>query len=106
LDYVAFGVLEPPVAEAIVAGVAAGCRENGCALLGGETAEMPGVYAPPDYDLAGFIVGCVEEHALLGAERVEAGDVVVGLESTGLHTNGYALARRIVFDRMRLHIGD
>jgi phosphoribosylformylglycinamidine cyclo-ligase len=106
LDYVAFGVLEPAVAEAIVAGVAAGCRENGCALIGGETAEMPGVYAPPDYDVAGFIVGCVEEDALLGAERVVEGDAIVALESSGLHTNGYALARRIVFDRLRLDIGD
>jgi phosphoribosylformylglycinamidine cyclo-ligase len=106
LDYVAFGVLEPPVAEAIVAGVAAGCRENGCALIGGETAEMPGVYAPPDYDVAGFIVGCVEEDALLGTERVEAGDAIVALESTGLHTNGYSLARRIVFERLHLDVGD
>ena len=67
LDYVAFGTLEPAVVEAVVAGVAAGCRENGCALLGGETAEMPGVYTPPDYDLAGFIVGYVDEDAILGA---------------------------------------
>jgi phosphoribosylformylglycinamidine cyclo-ligase len=106
LDYVAFGVLDPVVAEAIVAGVAAGCRENGCALLGGETAEMPGLYTPPDYDLAGFIVGCVEEEAVLGPERVAAGDVLVALESTGLHTNGYALARRIVRDRLRLEAHD
>jgi phosphoribosylformylglycinamidine cyclo-ligase len=106
LDYVAFGVLEPPVAEAIVAGIAAGCRENACALIGGETAEMPGLYTPPDYDLAGFIVGSVEEHATLGPERVRDGDVVVALESSGLHTNGYSLARRIVKDRMGLDAGD
>jgi len=106
MDYVAFGVLEPPVVEAVVAGVAAGCRENGCALLGGETAEMPGVYEPPDYDLAGFIVGYVDEDAILGPERVRDGDVLVGLESSGLHTNGYSLARRIVSDRMRLAVGD
>ena len=102
LDYVAFGKLEPAVVEAVVAGVAAGCRENGCALMGGETAEMPGLYTPPDYDLAGFIVGYVEEDRVLGAERVRDGDVLVGLESSGLHTNGYSLARRIVAERLRL----
>lgn len=101
LDYVAFGKLEPAAVEAVVAGVAAGCRENGCALIGGETAEMPGVYTPPDFDLAGFIVGSVEEDAVLGAARVRAGDAVVGLDSSGLHTNGYSLARRIVSDRLR-----
>ncbi len=106
LDYVAFGVLEPAVAEGIVAGVAAGCRENGCALIGGETAEMPGLYTPPDYDLAGFIVGVVDEQATLGADRVCDGDVLVGLESSGLHTNGYSLARRIVSERMRLRMDD
>jgi len=102
LDYVAFGKLEPAAVEAVVAGVAAGCRENGCALVGGETAEMPGVYTPPDFDLAGFIVGWVEEDAVLGAARVRDGDVIVGMASTGLHTNGYSLARRIVADRLRL----
>jgi len=102
LDYVAFGALVPSVVEAVVRGVAAGCRENGCALVGGETAEMPGVYTPPDYDLAGFIVGCVEESAVLGASRVRAGDVLIGLASNGLHTNGYSLARRIVSERMKL----
>jgi phosphoribosylformylglycinamidine cyclo-ligase len=106
LDYVAFGVLEPSIVEGVVAGVAAGCRENGCALLGGETAEMPGVYTPPDYDLAGFIVGYVDEDAILGAHRVQRGDVLVGLESSGLHTNGFSLARRIVDDRMRLKVDD
>jgi phosphoribosylformylglycinamidine cyclo-ligase len=106
LDYVAFGALDPIVVEAVVAGVAAGCRENACALLGGETAEMPGVYTPPDYDLAGFIVGYVDEDAILGAQRVRAGDVLVGLESSGLHTNGFSLARRIVSDRMKLKVED
>jgi phosphoribosylformylglycinamidine cyclo-ligase len=106
LDYVAFGRLDPIVAEGVVAGVAAGCRENGCVLLGGETAEMPGVYTPPDYDLAGFIVGYVDEDAILGASRVQDDDVLVALESTGLHTNGFSLARRIVSDRMRLAAGD
>ncbi len=106
LDYVAFGVLEPAVAEGVVAGVAAGCRENACALIGGETAEMPGLYTPPDYDLAGFIVGVVEEDESLGSHRVRAGDVLVGLESSGLHTNGYSLARRIVSERLKLGVGD
>ncbi|NUQ13118.1 MAG: phosphoribosylformylglycinamidine cyclo-ligase [Gemmatimonadaceae bacterium] len=106
LDYVAFGVLDPAVAEAIVSGVAAGCRENGCALIGGETAEMPGLYTPPDYDLAGFIVGTVEEAATLGPERVRVGDALLAFESTGLHTNGYSLARRIVRERMGLGVHD
>jgi phosphoribosylformylglycinamidine cyclo-ligase len=106
LDYVAFGALDPAVVESVVAGVAAGCRENACALLGGETAEMPGVYTPPDYDLAGFIVGYVDEDAILGPHRVRDGDVLIGLESSGLHTNGYSLARPIVSDRMGLRPGD
>jgi phosphoribosylformylglycinamidine cyclo-ligase len=102
LDYVAFGRLDPDVLEALVRGVAAGCRENGCALLGGETAQMPGIYTPPDYDLAGFIVGCVAEERVLGAHRVRENDTLVALASNGLHTNGYSLARLIVADRMRL----
>ena len=102
LDYVAFGSLDPAVLEEVVAGVAAGCLENGCSLVGGETAEMPGMYTPPDYDLAGFVVGCVEENEILGPARVQLGDVLVGLASSGLHTNGYSLARKIVAERMRL----
>jgi phosphoribosylformylglycinamidine cyclo-ligase len=106
LDYVAFGALVPEVVEAVVRGVAAGCRENGCALIGGETAEMPGLYTPPDYDLAGFIVGYVEEGAVPGRDRVRNGDTLVALASSGLHTNGYSLARRIVADRLRLDPND
>jgi phosphoribosylformylglycinamidine cyclo-ligase len=106
LDYVAFGKLDPRVVEAVVAGVAAGCRENGCALIGGETAEMPGLYAPPDYDLAGFIVGYVEEKRILGPQRVRPDDVLIGLPSSGLHTNGYSLARKIVKDRLKLRPND
>ncbi|MGV3710088.1 MAG: phosphoribosylformylglycinamidine cyclo-ligase [Gemmatimonas sp.] len=102
LDYVAFGKLIPSVVEGVVAGVAAGCRENGCALIGGETAEMPGVYTPPDYDLAGFIVGIVEEDRVIGSARVQDGDALIGLASNGLHTNGYSLARRIVSERLNL----
>ena len=106
MDYVAFGELVPATVEAIVSGVAAGCRENKCALMGGETAEMPGLYTPPDYDLAGFIVGWLEEERALGASRVREGDELVGLASSGLHTNGYSLARRIVSDRLHLGPGD
>jgi phosphoribosylformylglycinamidine cyclo-ligase len=106
LDYFAAGRLVPEVVEAVVRGIAAGCRENGCSLVGGETAEMPGIYTPPDYDLAGFIVGAVEEDAILGADRVEEGDVIVGLASSGLHTNGYSLARHIVAERMQLGVAD
>ena len=106
LDYVAFGKLVPAVVEGIVAGVAAGCRENGASLVGGETAEMPGVYTPPDYDLAGFVVGIVEEDAVITPAGVRDGDVLVGLASTGLHTNGYSLARHIVTERLNLRSHD
>ena len=106
LDYFAAGILDPDVVESVVRGIAAGCRENGCSLSGGETAEMPGIYTPPDYDLAGFIVGCVEEDGILGADRVQEGDVILGLASNGLHTNGYSLARRIVAERMKLAVAD
>ena len=106
LDYVAFGKLDAAVAEAVVAGVAAGCRENGCALVGGETAEMPGLYTPPDYDLAGFIVGAVEEGAVLGAARVREGDAVIALASSGFHTNGYSLVRSVLFDKLGLAVTD
>lgn len=102
LDYVAFGKLIPSVVEGVVAGVSAGCRENGASLIGGETAEMPGVYTPPDYDLAGFIVGWVEEDQVITSAGVKEGDVLVGLASTGCHTNGYSLARRIISERLKL----
>ena len=102
LDYLATGRLEPDVAEQIVHGLASGCRDNGCALLGGETAEMPGFYSDGEYDLAGFIVGAVEGEMLIDGRGIAAGDVVVALPSTGLHTNGYSLARRIVFDHLAL----
>jgi phosphoribosylformylglycinamidine cyclo-ligase len=102
LDYVGVGRLEPGVVEELVSGVARGCRANGCALLGGETAEMPDMYAPGEYDLAGTIVGVVEEDRVLDGRAIRAGDAVVALASNGLHTNGYSLARRILFDRMGL----
>ena len=104
LDYLATGRLSPDVAEQIVTGLAAACRDNGCALLGGETAEMPGFYADGEYDVAGFIVGAVERSRLVDGRGLVPGDVLIGLPSTGLHTNGYSLARRIVFDRLGLTV--
>jgi phosphoribosylformylglycinamidine cyclo-ligase len=98
LDYFAVGKLDAAVAASVVSGIARGCRENGCALIGGETAEMPGLYAPSEYDLAGFIVGAAERSELLTAGRVREGDVLLALPSTGLHTNGYSLARRLLFE--------
>lgn len=104
LDYLATGALSPDVAEQIVSGLARACRDNGCALLGGETAEMPGFYAPGEYDVAGFIVGAVEREALITGAGIVAGDLLVGLPSSGLHTNGYSLARRIVFEGLQLSV--
>jgi phosphoribosylformylglycinamidine cyclo-ligase len=98
LDYLATGRLDPDVAVQIVEGLSVACRENGCALLGGETAEMPGFYADGEYDVAGFIVGAVARDRLIDGRRVVPGDVLIGLPSSGLHTNGYSLARRIAFD--------
>lgn len=102
LDYVGAGKLEPAKLVELVRGVADGCRENGCALLGGETAEMPGFYQAGDYELVGFVVGIVDRRAVLDGRRIEAGDVLLGLPSAGLHTNGYSLARRIFFETMKL----
>jgi phosphoribosylformylglycinamidine cyclo-ligase len=104
LDYFATGRLLPQVAEAVVGGMARACRLNGCALLGGETAEMPGFYADGEYDLAGFIVGACERDRLIDGRTIAAGDVLVGLPSSGLHTNGYSLARHIVFERLGLGV--
>jgi phosphoribosylformylglycinamidine cyclo-ligase len=98
LDYLATGRLSPVVAEQVVAGIARGCRENGCALVGGETAEMPGFYADGEYDLAGFIVGAVDRDRIVDGRSIVPGDVLIGLPSAGLHTNGYSLARRVLFD--------
>ena len=104
LDYLATGALSPDVAEQIVSGLAQACRANGCALLGGETAEMPGFYAAGEYDVAGFIVGAVEREQLITGRRISPGDVLVTVPSSGLHTNGYSLARRIVFEHMGLTV--
>jgi phosphoribosylformylglycinamidine cyclo-ligase len=104
LDYIGTSKLEPGRVEALVRGVAEGCRQAGCALIGGETAELPDLYAPGEYDLAGFAVGVVEQARILDGAAVRPGDVVLGLASSGLHSNGYSLARRIVFDVMRLDV--
>jgi len=98
LDYLATGRLEPSVAEQVIGGVARACRENGCALIGGETAEMPGFYADGEYDIAGFIVGAVDRPKIVDGKSIVPGDVLIGLPSAGLHTNGYSLARRVFFD--------
>src|SRR5256885_4824542 len=98
LDYLATGRLAPEVAEQVIAGVARGCRENGCALVGGETAEMPGFYADGEYDIAGFIVGVVERANVIDGRPIVPGDVLLALPSAGLHTNGYSLARRVFFE--------
>lgn len=104
LDYLATGRLSPDVAEQIVEGLARACQENGCALLGGETAEMPGFYADGEYDLAGFIVGAVDRARIIDGRSITPGDVLVGLPSTGLHTNGYSLARKVAFEVLKLGV--
>ncbi len=98
LDYLATGRLKPGVVEEVVSGIAAACREADCALLGGETAEMPGFYAESEYDLAGTIVGVVSREKLITGSKIQAGDVILGLASSGLHTNGYSLARKVLLE--------
>jgi phosphoribosylformylglycinamidine cyclo-ligase len=98
LDYFAIGKLDAKVAAEVISGVARGCKANGCALIGGETAEMPGLYAAGEYDLAGFIVGAVEKKRMLTGSSIRKGDYLIGLPSTGLHTNGYSLARKLLFE--------
>jgi phosphoribosylformylglycinamidine cyclo-ligase len=98
LDYFAVGKLDAEIAGAVVGGLGKACEENGCALIGGETAEMPGMYSDGEYDLAGFITGCVERSELMTGAKIAPGDLLLGLPSTGLHTNGYSLARKLLFD--------
>ena len=104
LDYFSVGTLDANVAAEIVRGLSRACRKNGCALIGGETAEMPGLYQPGDYDLAGFIVGLADTSQILEPGRVRDGDLLLGLASNGLHTNGYSLARRLLFDVAGLRV--
>lgn len=106
LDYLATGKLEPEKAALVVAGIAEGCRQAGCALIGGETAEMPGFYADGEYDIAGFTVGVVEKEKIIDGSSICTGDLLIGIASSGLHSNGYSLARRIIFDKMQLSIND
>jgi len=101
MDYAAFGRLDPRILEQVVKGFAKACQENGCSLIGGETAEMPGMYAVGDYDLAGFIVGVVEKKKLITGRNIKPGDAVIGLSTNGLQTNGYSLARKILFEKCR-----
>jgi phosphoribosylformylglycinamidine cyclo-ligase len=105
LDYLATGQLAPDVAEQIIRGVTTACRDNGCALLGGETAEMPGFYGAGEYDIAGFIVGLVSRSKIVDGRGVVAGDILMALPSSGLHTNGYSLARHVAFDVLGLTVG-
>jgi phosphoribosylformylglycinamidine cyclo-ligase len=98
LDYIATGALSPEVVASVVEGIAVGCRDNGCVLLGGETAEMPGFYDDGEYDVAGFIVGVADREKVIDGKRVEAGDIVLALPSLGLHTNGYSLARKVLLE--------
>jgi phosphoribosylformylglycinamidine cyclo-ligase len=106
LDYLATGRLSPDVAVDVVRGLAEACRDNECALIGGETAEMPGFYADGEYDLAGFIVGVIDRERLITGRTIVPGDTLIGLPSSGLHTNGYSLARRILFDQLGLMVDD
>ena len=106
LDYFGTGKLELGVAESVIKGIALACKEAGCALLGGETAELPGMYAEGEYDLAGFTVGVVARAKIIDGKKVGAGDKIIGLASSGLHSNGYSLARRVLFDAMKLTPGD
>jgi phosphoribosylformylglycinamidine cyclo-ligase len=106
LDYLAVHQVDPARVEAIVSGVAEGCRRAGCALVGGETAEMSSLYAPGEYDLAGFAVGVVERSGIVTGAEVRPGDRVLGLASSGLHSNGYSLARKVIFERLGLKLGD
>jgi len=102
LDYMAFGKLKPDVASEIIKGFSIACKENGCALIGGETAEMPGLYQEKDFDIAGTIVGIVEKSKIINGEKISSGDILIGIPSSGLHTNGYSLARKVLLEKYKL----
>ncbi|OEU48921.1 MAG: phosphoribosylformylglycinamidine cyclo-ligase [Desulfobacterales bacterium C00003060] len=106
LDYLSMGTLVPEIGEAIVRGIIEGCKHAGCALIGGETAEMPGMYGNGEYDLAGFVVGIVDNNRIVDGAEIAVGHKVVGIASSGLHSNGYSLARKICFDRLKLKAND
>ncbi len=106
LDYIGLGKLDPKIFESIIQGFVKGCRLNNCTLIGGETAQMPGFYKKGEYDVSGTIVGVVEKDEMITGENICEGDVVIGVESSGLHTNGYSLARKILFDKMRYGVED
>lgn len=102
LDYLAFGKLDPDIAEKIIHGFSKACRENNCALVGGETAEMPGIYSENEYDMSGTIVGIVDKSKIINGNRIKKGDFLIGFSSSGLHTNGYSLARKVLFEKYNL----
>jgi len=106
LDYIATGKVDASKIAEIVGGIADGCKESGCALIGGETAEMPGLYSEDEYDLGGFSVGIVDKAKIIDGSKIKEGDSIIGLASTGLHSNGYSLARKIFFDHLGLNIND
>jgi len=106
LDYFATGRLEPSTAREVIEGIANGCKEAGCSLIGGETAEMPGIYSPGEYDLAGFVVGVVDRESIIDGSEIAVGHVIVGLASSGLHSNGFSLVRKIFFEELKLDVRD
>ncbi|HWJ80127.1 MAG TPA: phosphoribosylformylglycinamidine cyclo-ligase [Niallia sp.] len=106
LDYIACGKADPEKIEAIVKGIADGCEQAGCALVGGETAEMPGMYSEEEYDLAGFAVGACEKEQVITGENIQAGDVLIGLASNGIHSNGYSLVRKLFFEKANMSLSD
>jgi phosphoribosylformylglycinamidine cyclo-ligase len=106
MDYVGISKFDGPIFEQVVSGLCKACRENGCALLGGETAEMPGLYPPKEYDLVGTIVGQVDRRQVVTGKTIRPGDVMIGLPSSGLHTNGFSLARQVIFEKAKLKLND
>jgi phosphoribosylformylglycinamidine cyclo-ligase len=106
LDYIATSSVDPQILEAVITGVTSGCKEAGCALIGGEIAEMPSFYQPGEYDIAGFVVGVVDYEKIINGSEIKPGDKLIGIASSGLHSNGYSLVRKVVFERLNLNIND